>query len=674
MHRRMLTPLLLIVQALSAQSPEAVASWIHLDAVPGTERETAATLSAELPGWRTDRWGNLTKTVGRDAPHRVVACALDYSAFVVSQITDDGYLRLRRTGAPSHPLWNQYQEAQRVAIRTRAGRVPGVVAVFNGHFARQHVADSLASTADNLWVDIGARSRAEVEQRGIALLDPVFPDRPQWSFGAYASGPAAGLRAGCAAVAAAARGTPTTGTTTFVISTQRVFGWLGLSTVLAGMPAATAVAIVDAGDQKRSARVLQCTRLPAAYRALATGSLNANLGVFSPAVRWGGTTVETIDSTEIAAVAAWVASAAGLDAPVAPLRLATDTSRRLAPRTDAYGALENRFFQLADLPGVSKHEGRVRDAVMAALPAWAKARATVDSAGNVVVAAGPDRAPMAILAHLDEVGFEVARVLPNGEAELRSMGGAVLPSWESVPALLHFDVAGKAPLRGVFLPRDEGMTRVPRAPLRAWFGLDTAALRSAGVAAGASVTAYKRAERLSGTRITGRSSDDRTGSTALLAAVQRLDPAKLTRRVYFVWTVEEETGLSGAAAFGAKYGRTLERVYSVDTFVSSDTPLESPHFAFAPLGAGAVLRGVDDGTVAVRSERERVVAIAARAGIPLQVGTTQGSTDGSAISPSGPPNLGLSWPGRYSHGPGEILDLKDLHALTRLVVAVALAP
>ena len=61
-------------------------------------------------------------------------------------------------------------------------------------------------------------------------------------------------------------------------------------------------------------------------------------------------------------------------------------------------------------------------------------------------------------------------------------------------------------------------------------------------------------------------------------------------------------------------------------------------------------------------------------GIPLQVGTTHGSTDGSAIGGFGPPDIGLSWPGRYSHTPGEVLDLRDLDALSRLILALAIAP
>ena len=658
-----------------AQTSEAVASWIAVSAPPGHEAASARALGTMLPGWSADAWGNLSRRTGSGVPRRVVACAMDYSAYVVSQVTERGYLRLRRTGTPTYPLWDQAQEAQRVTVFTARARVSGVVAVANGHFARQHRGDTAVVGVDDLWVDVGASSPGDVAKLGIQLLDAVAPDRPQWSFGAYATGPAAGLRAGCAAVAAAARATPTSGETTYILSTQHIFGWVGLAAALARMGRIDALAIADEGQAVRSAGRVRDS-LPTRMRALRGRVAPESVELFAPAVRWAGSTVETVDSTEARALAAWMGSMAGIATAPQLTRLPLDTARRLAPRTDAYRALEERFMRLADLPGVTGHEARVRELVLAELPVWARAIAQVDTAGNVIVAAGRGTDTIAILAHMDEVGFEVDSIRASGRITLRARGGVVLTSWEGVPALLHLGTgnagAVTAPLRGVFVPRDSARTKAPVA-LTAWFGMDSAALIAAGVRPGMQVTAYKRAARLGGTRITGRSSDDRTGSTALLAAINAIDPATLPRIVYFVWTVREEGGLFGARAFGNAYGRSLRRVYSIDTFVSSDTPLESPHFAFAPLGGGAVIRGLDDASLPPREERDRVLAIARARGIPLQVGTTQGGTDGSAISPWGPSNVGLSWPGRYSHGPAEVLDLRDVHALARLVRAVALS-
>jgi putative aminopeptidase FrvX len=208
----------------------------------------------------------------------------------------------------------------------------------------------------------------------------------------------------------------------------------------------------------------------------------------------------------------------------------------------------------------------------------------------------------------------------------------------------------------------------------AWFGLDSAALAARGVRVGDGVTGYKRGQRLGATRFTARSLDDRAGTTALLLALRALDPARLDHTVVFAWSTREEGGLLGARALAQSLGPSVRRVYAVDTFVSSDTPLETPTFAYAPLGAGPVLRALDDGAVSSREERARVVRAARAAGVPLQVGTTHGSTDATPFAAWGAVGTGLSWPGRYSHSPAEVLDLRDLAALARLVHAALAAP
>ena len=675
----------LVGSNLLAQEPPAdsanlrvAAEWIRLLAPPGSEDQTAATLRRSLgTQWSVDRFGNLVRHVGSGSHRRVIACGLDFPSYAVSQITSDGYLRVRRTGGATHPLWDQFHEAQRVAILTRNGRVPGVVAVANGHFAAQHRADTLAATMDDLWIDVGASSAADVAREGIAVLDPLTIERPAWTYGAFAAGPAAGARAGCAAlVAVASAGQPPNGETIFVISAQKSYSWLGLSQFLAQLGRVGSVTIVaDGQDELATVSPGRGGRGGGRGATPPRTALTDSTATIVPSVRYARSTVESISAGSLGALVQQVARAAGMSLPSSP-RWPTpgiDTALTLTHRAGLEGEIERQWMSIADLPGVAGHEAPVRAAVLAALPAWARSRAVVDSIGNIIVAMGPDRDSVAFIAHMDEVGFEVASILPDGRVTLRTRGGAVIPSWESTPAMLHFDAAGTAaprpPLRGVFVPRDSGRTRSPGA-LTAWFGLDSAQLVARGVREGLSLTSYKRADRLLGSRITGRASDDRTGTTALLFAIRRIKPDSLTHKVIFVWSVQEEGGLNGARFFGDRHGVNLRRVYSIDTFVSSDTPKESPHFAFVPLGRGAVLRGLDNSSLVPRSERDRIVRIARAQGIPLQVGTTFGSTDGSAIQPMGPVNIGLSWPGRYSHGPAEMLDLRDVDALIRLIVAL----
>jgi putative aminopeptidase FrvX len=647
-----------------------IARWIALPAPPGAEELAAPSLKRSLPGWSQDVNGNYVRRVGQGTPRRVVACLFDVSAYVVSRITDDGYIRLHRAGAaPAHPLWDQAMESHKVRIHTANGVVPGVVAIANGHFAQQHRGDTAVVGVDELWVDVGASSRADVERLGVSVLDPVVQDLPVWTYAGMAAGPAAGARAGCAAVATAAQGTVASGETVFILSAQHVFNSAGLNAALARLGRFDSLIIVG--------------EAPVAGRGGRGGRGGGRGGqaatTIAPRVLFAGSLVESIGASDARDLLSKVAAAAGvtLGADVAWAAPPAPAAAARTPRADAYEDAERLVMQLLDLPGVPGHEWRVRDAVRAALPAWARDRAVVDSAGNLIVAVGPDRDSVAFVAHTDEVSFEVDSILADGNVTLTRKGGVIPSAWEGQPALLHFDpdASGRTAesLQGVFVPREAARVKAP-ARLTAWFGVDSSGLRALGVRRGAAITGWKRSVRLFGTRVTGRSSDDRTGSTALILAVRRTDPAKLTHKVIFVWSTGEEGGLLGAGAFGAKYGASLRRVYAIDTFVSSDTPLEAKTFAYAPLGQGAVLRGLDNGTVAQRAERDRVVRVARAAGIPLQLGTTQGSTDGSAVGRYGPPNMGLSWPGRYSHTPGEVLDLRDLDALSRLIAALAAAP
>lgn len=666
--------------ALSAQqTSKALASWIDLDAPVGDERLATSIVARSAPGWTIDVQGNLIKRVGNGRPRRVFACGIGHSGYVVSQITDAGYLRLHRAGSAAglHPFWDQAHEAQQVEVRTARGVVPGVVAVPNGHFARQHRGDTAIIHVDQLWVDVGARSRAEVATMGIALIDPVRRDVPAWEYAGHVAGADASGRTGCAALVAVGSATATvrSGETVFIVSTARSFGWTGLGGALSRLRGADELTLITPAPIAFRSQDPVIRRRIAPPGAVAAPAGFDSITALSVRTRAAGTLVESVrtdDADVLRGAVADLAGAAGaswvaLDVPRAARQ----------PADDSLSALAERLRQLADLPGVPGHEFRVRDAIRAGLPAWARQRAVVDSEGNLLVSVGPSRDTVVAIAHMDEVSHVVSAIRGDGTVALDARGGVIPSAWEGQPAMLHFDPDGTgqvAPsLPGVFIPRDTGMLRAPRS-VSAYFGLDSAGLVARGVRAGQGVTAFKRAQRLGATRFTGRGMDDRAGSTALLAALNALDTTRLDHTVIFAWSTAEEGGLVGARAMARRFGPTVRRVYAIDTFVSSDTPLEQPTFAWVPLGRGAVLRALDDGIQASRAERERVIGIAEGARIPLQIGTTHGSTDATPFIQWGAVGAGLSWAGRYSHSPAEVLDLRDLSALSRLIRAVVSAP
>src|SRR4051812_11547652 len=131
-------------------------SWLALDAPPGWEHR--ATDSLRRAGWSRDALGNLILRKGSGSPRRVVACALDRPAFAVTEITDDGYLRLREIGSGrQHPLWTQFHEGQRLRVLTRnGGIVPAVAIVKSTHLQGGRNPNAPVTTLNDLWVDVGA--------------------------------------------------------------------------------------------------------------------------------------------------------------------------------------------------------------------------------------------------------------------------------------------------------------------------------------------------------------------------------------------------------------------------------------------------------------------------------------------------------------------------------------
>ena len=73
--------------------------------------------------------------------------------------------------------------------------------------------------------------------------------------------------------------------------------------------------------------------------------------------------------------------------------------------------------------------------------------------------------------------------------------------------------------------------------------------------------------------------------------------------VGFAFSIEEETGLIGASTIAARTDSDV--VFSVDTFVSSASPVDWQRRARVPLGAGPVLKVMDGNHVTPRDAVDR---------------------------------------------------------------------
>ena len=682
---------------------------LSIPGISGYEHAVREAIELSLPPGarvRADSMGNIVLRVSPGTPHTLVVAPLDESGLIVSAITQDGYLRAHRhTSMPAPRLSTQYLIGQPVEIKTAAGRsVPGVTATPSTHLRgfRDAPDETRIKGLDEVWIDVGAESAAEVEKLGVRMLDSItLRERAvRLANGRISGAGAAGRAAALALADVAARraaGPRPAGGVTIAWVVQSEYGHRGLLRVMETVKADRVIVLrgsIAPGDDPAGAigmlgggPVLPGDRTflseVAARDAISSQGIQAErmtsvmpsslrgdaVHVAMVPVLFAQTPVETVDARDVDALAQLVASAIGFGtlglAPDGPDQTdQTNPTHQTNPTDQPLGALIEAY-------GVAGHEAPVRAAILARLPPWAKPE--VDSKGNIRVTLGPpDGKPLVFVAHMDEVGFEITAIAGDGRAALRARGGMYLSLYEAHPVLVH---TAKGQVPAVLAPRRGYPTAKTAQPepeeLTLYFGTDAAeATETLGIAPGQSVTVRKRFVPLATHRATGRAMDDRNGCTALLLALQKIDPAKLTSRVTFAWSVEEETGLVGAAFIATEI--TPHTAFAIDTFVSSDTPVDPQRLAGATLGSGAVLRGMDGRTLVQPQIIDRIIGLARARKIPLQIGVTGGGTDASVFSEGGAIDVGLSWPGRYSHSPVEVMDRRDLAALVDLIAALAL--
>ncbi len=681
----------------------------ELPGVSGYEERVSQWLMTRLKEYdpHLDSLGNVTVTVGSGAPHRLIVTPIDEPGYVVSAITPDGYLRVQRLPqAGVNPWFDLLHSTQPVQILTRKGElVPGVVAGLSTHLHRDLGINDRTDNPERMYIDVGARSADEVRALGVDLLDPLTLEKHAYSLGRNElTAPFIGERFGAAALVRLIEGmdaTKLTGTLTVAFVTRRYIGHQGLEHIVReaeadeviliqrlekseAEPGAKAlVASLDGGAPSLAADLLALARQYGLARAeLAeawprgryTGAVpfperTAVLGV---AVKFPQTPAEVVSSEDVTRLEELLALYLGITIGKAP------QGRR---EGSGYGGVTSPahriLWQLSEVYGLSGHEEPVAEAVRQQLPAWAQEWAFTDAEGNLILPFGKesDKPALVFMAHMDEIGWVVREIRDDGRLVLVRKGGfleehflghAVLVHTEksAVPALL--ELPEKYLTEKYQFVRDREHVAYTGARSRE-------EVERLGIRVGDSLTVPKKFRKLGGTRVSARSFDDRVGSTALVAALHQIDPAKVDREVVFVWSVREEVGLEGAKHFAvraAEVDALPDFVFAVDTFVSGDSPLESPRFAQARLGEGFVVRAVDNSNVTPRQYVDRVVEIARKNQIPVQYGVTAGGNDGAVFVPYDVVDVPLGWPLRYSHSPGEVADLKDVEALARIVAAL----
>ncbi len=120
-----------------------------------------------------DNIGNLTYEIKNEGPEVALVAHMDEIGMVVSNIEDDGYLRIKKIGGVLDPLL----PGRHVKIHTDEGPVNGVIGHRPPHLTTEKDDKDEVTPWTKTHVDVGADSAEEVKEMGIDVPHPITFDK-----------------------------------------------------------------------------------------------------------------------------------------------------------------------------------------------------------------------------------------------------------------------------------------------------------------------------------------------------------------------------------------------------------------------------------------------------------------------------------------------------------------
>jgi putative aminopeptidase len=691
--------LVLNAQSKNNELLSLVQSFCKTSAVTGREDEATQFVQSLFKAgtFKKDKLGNLVLVIGSGYPKRLFATPLDEPGYVISAIQENGYLRITPVGYGQRGnMYHQFLQGNEIKINTDKGSAFGVAVLPSAHF------EGLRVTSENnksvyqwqeTFIDMGLNSAKEVSEKGVQLLDPLtLNKKPQIISEEYITASSAKSKSAVIALASVAKTlmqTKFTGTVVIAFTTLELLNGKGVEDVVSKYGPFDQVVQFNrflTSEIKESPEVLVDKKLPL---------ISIKQNVISPVLpfRYWATVSPDWDTSKVYGIGLTsnysftpveIVHVSAIEQLIQTwLRSVEDKTWATVSMTSPISIVSNAAFKtfekessltkkLISLYGVSGNEKPVREFILSQLPSWA--RPVTDTKGNIVLTFGKGKQHIAFVAHMDEVGYLVDTIREDGKLILKQRGGFYNSVWEGHEAIVH---AKNKELPALFEPRSNYMTATSRnngtlTPIVYLGFTSKQQALEAGILEGeTTVTMPKQMIRLSENKATARGFDDRVGCASLLLALKNIKPEELPFTVTFVWSVEEETGLTGST-YTAKDLHDISLVYPIDTYVSSDDPIEPKIYANCPLGNGAVIRVLESINFVSRENLNYMQSLAKKNNIKIQYGMTAGGTDGQAFLKYDIPSVPLSWPGRYSHSPIEVMDFRDMNNLVLLIKAIML--
>lgn len=297
-----------------------------------------------------------------------------------------------------------------------------------------------------------------------------------------------------------------------------------------------------------------------------------------------------------------------------------------------------------------------------------------DAYGNAVATFNGGGSPRLMLAaHADEIALTVNFITDEGFIYVRRMGGVNPANLRAQRVVIH---GAKGPVKGVIGNAPPHLTKpsdAQKAPELSDLFIDIGVSKKTEaekrVRVGDMITLSDEFELLGDDIAVARGFDNRIGTFAVAEALRliRESRRKLHAEVSVVSNIMEEVGLLGVRQIA--YALNPDVAVVVDVTHATDYPgLNKTQHGDVRLGGGPTLThgGANHREVVARLEQ-----VAKKAAIPLQHEATSNvtGTDTDAIfwTRGGIPSALVSLPNRYMHSPVEMIHLKDLEQIPRLL-------
>ena len=314
------------------------------------------------------------------------------------------------------------------------------------------------------------------------------------------------------------------------------------------------------------------------------------------------------------------------------------------------------------LPGPSGCEDAVRAFVLKRVKPFADEIRT-DAIGNVMVFRKGRKAldrPVAVCAHMDEVGVIIKKITEDGMLKFGFVGG-VDPRVVIGRPVRFGDVSGVIGIKAVHLTTAAERRTMPKTKnLYIDIGATSRAAAEKLVSLGDYGVFDSAVVEFGDGLIKAKAIDDRVGCAALLRLLEDEPPVD----TWFCFTVQEETGLRGAASMAFALDQGFAMVLEGTT--AADLAEVEGADAVCRVRGGVVLPFMDGATIYDAALFELLRDACIRRGIPWQTKTrVAGGTDAGRIhrSRAGVRVCAAAAPVRYIHSPSSVAAKADCEAV-----------